>query len=213
MTLNGTIAYYNRNAEAFCQATRDADMGFCRERFLRLVEQKRSIGDGVADEKWKIHILDAGCGSGRDGKAFSDAGYIVTAVDGSIKMCEEAEKLLRQKVFCIRLEELEFDREFDGIWACASLLHISYEEIRDVLKRLWNALKEEGIFYASFKYGEGKRVDGDRVFYDYREEQLKELMESSYFSIEDLFVTQDVREDRRNEKWVNVLAKKESFPS
>lgn len=69
------------------------------------------------------------------------------------KICEKAEKLIKQEALCIRFEELQYRQEFDGIWACASLLHVAYIEVNGILKRFWNALKEDGIFYASFKYG------------------------------------------------------------
>lgn len=205
--MNQTISYYDKNAEEFCRATKDADMSFCRDRFLYLLERETHIGIEESD-KSKIHILDAGCGSGRDAKAFLDAGYQVTALDASKKICEEAEKLIKQEVLCIRFEEVQFQQEFDGIWACASLLHVSYTEISEVLKRFWNALKENGIFYASFKYGKDIRTDKDRLFYDYEETALRNLMINNYFWVEDIFVTQDVRKGRENEQWINVLAKK-----
>lgn len=208
--MNHTISYYNKNAEAFCLATKDADMSFCRDKFLHLLEQKNHIKTKESD-KSKIHILDAGCGSGRDARIFLEAGYQVTALDGSKKMCEEAEKLIKQEVLCIRFEELQFRQEFDGIWACASLLHVAYTEINGVLKRFWNALKEEGILYASFKYGKGMRIDKGRLFYDYEENALKKLMINNRFVVENIFVTQDVRKGRENEQWINVLAKKQVF--
>ena len=205
--MNQTISYYDKNAEEFCRATKDADMSFCRDRFLCLLERETHIGINESD-KSKIHILDAGCGSGRDAKAFLYALYQVTALDASRKICEEAEKLIKQEVLCIRFEEVQFQQEFDGIWACASLLHVSYTEISGVLKRFWNALKENGIFYASFKYGKDIRTDKDRLFYDYDEAVLKNLMINNCFLVEDIFVTQDVRKGRENEQWINVLAKK-----
>ena len=204
--MNQTISYYDRHAEEFCRETKDADMRFCRDKFLNVLEQKNDMQNGKDNGRLNIHILDAGCGSGRDAKAFIDAGYQVTAMDASIKMCEEAEKRLTRQVLCLTFEELIFEQEFDGIWACASLLHVSYKDIDDVLKRLWNALKKNGILYASFKYGEGKRVVRERDFYDYNEVTLKALMIKNGFCIEDIFMTQDVREDRKMERWINVLA-------
>ena len=139
--MNQTISYYDKNAEEFCRATKEADMSFCRDKFLHLLEQKNHIGIKQSD-KSNIYILDAGCGSGRDAKAFLDAGYQVTALDASEKICEEAGKLLKQEVLCIEFKELQFQQKFNGIWACASLLHVSYTEIDGVLKRLWDALKD-----------------------------------------------------------------------
>lgn len=205
--MNQTIFYYDENAEEFCRTTKDVDMSFCRDKFLHLLE-KRSHFSVKECKNAQMHILDAGCGSGRDAKAFLEAGYQVTAIDGSGKMCEEAEKLIKQKVFCMRFGELQFQQEFDGIWACASLLHVSYEEIDGVLKRLWDALKEDGIFYASFKYGTGMRSVKDRIFYDYEETALESLMVKNRFVVEEIFRTQDGRKGRENERWVNVLARK-----
>lgn len=205
--MNQTISYYDKNAEEFCRATKDADMSFCRDKFLRLLEQKNHIKRKESN-KSKIHILDAGCGSGRDAKAFLETGYQVTALDASRKICEEAEKLIKQEVLCMRFDELQFRQKFDGIWACASLLHVSYTEISGVLKRFWDALKEDGIFYASLKYGKEMRIDEDRLFYDYEETALNNLMVNNCFLVEDIFVTQDVRKSKENEQWINVLARK-----
>lgn len=205
--MSQTISYYDNNAEEFCHATKDADMGFCRDKFLQLLNKRQYISINE-NEKLQTHILDAGCGSGRDTRAFLDVGYQVTALDASRKICEEAEKLIKQKVFCVKFEEMQFQREFDGIWACASLLHIPYIEMSEVLKRFWNALKENGILYASFKYGENARIDKGRVFYDYEEIGLKNLMECNCFLVEDIFITRDVRKNRENEQWINVLATK-----
>lgn len=205
--MNQTISYYDKNAEEFCRATKDADMSFGRDKFLYLLNQKKHIGVNES-EKNSLHILDAGCGSGRDAKVFLDSGYQVTALDASKKICEEAERLVKQNVLCMRFEEMEFRQEFDGIWACASLLHVSYAEISKVLKRFWNALKEDGILYASFKYGKDMRMDKGRLFYDYEEMELKNLMMRNRFLVEDIFITGDVRKSREHEQWINVLARK-----
>lgn len=205
--MNQTISYYDNNAEEFCRATKDANMGFCRDKFLRLLHQKEHISINE-DERAKIHILDAGCGSGRDARAFLDAGYQVTALDASRRICEEAEKLIERKVLCMRFEEMQFQQEFDGIWACASLRHISYIQMGEALKRFWNALKEDGILYASFKYGKDMRSDKGRLFCDYEEIVLKNLMISNCFLAEDIFITRDVRKNRENEKWINILVRK-----
>lgn len=206
--MNRTISYYDKHAEEFCRETKDADMSFCGDKFLNLLERKNSTHNIENDGRLNIHILDAGCGSGRDAMAFLDAGYQVTAMDASTKICKEAEKLLNRRVLCLRFEGLTFEQEFDGIWACASLLHVSNKEIDDVLKRLFYALKENGILYASFKYGDGERAVKERFFNDYNETTLKALMIKNGFCIEDMFMMQDVREDRKMERWINVLAGK-----
>ena len=192
--MNQTISYYDEHAVEFCRNTLNADMTYCRERFLKYLNPGS-------------RILDAGCGSGRDSKAFADLGYYVTAMDASPKICAEAEKVLGQKVLCQSFEGLDMENMFDGIWACASLLHVSKEKIPNVLLRLKRALKEDGILYASFKYGDGEVIRRGRYFCSYNEQTLEKLMQDAGFEILELFVTKDVREDRSGEKWVNVIGK------
>ena len=193
---NQTIVYYNENAAEFCRDTKNVDMSFCRDKFINLL-------------KTGAKILDVGCGSGRDAKAFLDMGYQVTAIDASEQICREAEQLLGQTVVCMDFQSIDFRQKFDGIWACASLLHVPKQEMNEVLQKLRIALKEEGVLYASFKYGNGERISRGRFFNDYNEDLLKELIEHCHFKIIEIFITQDVREGRNAERWVNVLARKE----
>lgn len=219
--MNQTIAYYDNNAEEFCASTQDADMSCCREKFVQYLsggDGADAIGENtctfttipndntIVKDEIK-HILDAGCGSGRDSKVFMELGYQVTAIDASIKMCAKAEKWIGQPVLHMTFDEIEFENEFDGIWACASLLHIAKNEMPDILKRFRLALKEDGIIYASFKYGNDERVVNGRFFNDY-DEAVAELFESNGFEILEVFVTQDVREDKGRESWVNVVGRK-----
>ncbi len=192
--MNQTVSYYNEHAEEYCAATADADMSFCRDRFMACLPAGG-------------HILDAGCGSGRDSKVFMDYGFAVTAIDASEKMCTEAEKLLGQDVLQLSFEEMNFQNEFDGIWACASLLHVAKSEINSIMKNLKSALKSDGILYASFKYGTEERISQGRMFNDYDEKLLRVLLENSGFTVCDIFITEDVRKMRQGEKWVNTIAR------
>ncbi|MCD7763235.1 MAG: class I SAM-dependent methyltransferase [Lachnospiraceae bacterium] len=192
--MNQTISYYNEHAEEYCAATVGADMSFCRDRFMAFLPAG-------------AHILDAGCGSGRDSKVFLKKGFIVTAMDASEKMCGEAEKLLGQDVLRCTFQEMNFQNAFDGIWACASLLHVAKSEINSVMKNLKRALKPGGIIYVSFKYGTGERTAQRRLFHDYDESSLRMLLENCEFAVCDIFITEDVRETRQGEKWVNAIAR------
>ena len=194
--MDQTISYYDKNAAEFCKNTIDADMSFCRDIFLKYL-------------KTGATVLDAGCGSGRDSFVFKQLGYNVTAMDASPEICNEAEKVLGQKVLCKTFEELDDENVYDGIWACASLLHVSKENMAEVLRRLKCALKEGGILYASFKYGDEEKIVKGRLFSNYDERSLRTLMERSGFEVLELFVTQDVRKNRHGEKWVNVVGVKE----
>jgi 2-polyprenyl-3-methyl-5-hydroxy-6-metoxy-1,4-benzoquinol methylase len=73
-------------------------------------------------------ILDAGCGSGRDLKAFSERGYQVVGLDASELMVRLAREHSDQQVHHLAFQEVTYKEEFDGIWACASLLHVPWRE-------------------------------------------------------------------------------------
>lgn len=193
--MDKTISYYNDNAIEFAQGTLNADMSDSRQNFLSYVKS-----DGK--------ILDAGCGSGRDSLAFIDAGYDVVAMDASEKLCRIASHNIGQEILCVRFEDVDFESEFDGIWACASLLHVKKSDMKNVLQKLHKALKLDGVMYVSFKYGENERESNGRFFNDYTEESLKLLMKTSGFEVLEIYVTEDVRADRVGEKWVNGIVRK-----
>ena len=123
-----TIRYYDEHAEEFVAGTENADMRECRERFLRYLKPGRKI-------------LDAGCGSGRDVIAFRKAGYDVDAFDASAAICKIASKKTEINVRQQRFEDLEGDSQYDGIWACASLIHVRPENLPDVLNRRERSLR------------------------------------------------------------------------
>lgn len=102
----------------------------------------------------KSKILDFGCGSGRDTKYFIDNGYEVDAMDGSKELCKVATKYTGIKVQHMFFEDFNECNAYDGIWACASILHLKKCELPDMIKRLYKALKRNGVIYMSFKYGD-----------------------------------------------------------
>lgn len=191
-----SINFYNKNAQEFYNNTVSADLTECYAEFLKYIEPNGKI-------------LDAGCGSGRDSLFFLAKGYSVVSIDGSEEMVKLSSQLTGQKTIKMMFQDININNEFDGVWACASLLHISKNEINDVIERISNSLKQNGIFYASFKYGEGETVRNERLFNSYDEETLKSLIdEHKSLQIIKVWKTADVRPDRENEYWVNVLCKK-----
>lgn len=188
-----TIVYYEEQAQRFCADTQVLDMSMLYERYLRHLTPD-------------ARILDAGCGSGRDSLHFLERGYDVVAFDAALAMVEYATKLIGQPVLRLTFDELAFEEEFDGIWACASLLHVPHEEMPDVLTRLAHALKSSGILYASFKYGEGETFRHGRLFNDYTEDSFQMLIdEHSQFELIEMWRTVDIRPERTDSQWLNVI--------
>lgn len=187
-----TLEYYNKNAAEFVEGSVNADLSFARGKFLSKLPEK-------------AHILDLGCGSGRDTLAFLQAGYEVTAVDGSEELSRSASVLTGLQVRQLLFENLDYSDEFDGIWACSSLLHVPKAAMKDILLKVRRAVRNGGTVYLSYKYGTTERVAGERFFNDYTENDIPELLNETGLECVEWWLTEDVRPDR-NEKWLNILA-------
>ena len=124
------------------------------------------------------YVLDLGCGHGRDTMYFIEKGYKVKAIDGSLEMCRLASKNTGINVEQINFLDMNYDNEFDGIFASASLLHLNNNDLIIVLKKISKALKENGILLASFKYGELERFKGERYFNDMTEDKFRKICDN-----------------------------------
>lgn len=189
-----SINYYNQNAEAYFADTVQADVHDLRSKFLIHVP---AGGD----------ILDAGCGSGRDALAFHRAGYRITAFDGSPEMCRMSRQYTDLPVIQMTFQEMRWRSVFDGIWACASLLHVPQVALPDVLGSFVRALRPNGTLYASFKYGTGERVVDGRRFTDMTEVELGQVLRSVGFSSTEFWIADDVRPGKTSQQWLNALAR------
>ncbi|GAA4650178.1 class I SAM-dependent methyltransferase [Kistimonas scapharcae] len=195
-----SIAYYDQHCDAFVANTASVDMTELYTAFLSRL-------------KPGAHILDAGCGSGRDTCHFLKQGYHVTAIDGSVAMVRHASAFTGINVRQLTFENLDYQAAFEGIWACASLLHIPLSELPDVMARMSEALKNNGIWYLSFKYGAGEVSRDGRSFTNLTEESLGELVDAlSGISLLSTWQTSDKRSDREDERWLNALCKYSKTP-
>ncbi len=190
-----TLAWYDQHASAFDTQTADVDLGHLYDRFLRHV---RPGG----------RILDAGCGVGRDTIAFVDRGYEVIAFDASNEMVRRARNYVgsRATVHFMRFEDLVWRAEFDGIWACASLLHIPSADFTEVMSRLSTALRPGGYIYMSFKLGEGERIKDGRFFADHTEATLQRALKPLPLELDEIWLSNDARPGRQGERWLNAIA-------
>ena len=185
------VRYYDRNTDGFIERTVGVDMSSLYAPFLEYVPKGGAI-------------LDAGCGSGRDVKAFLDLGYTVTAFDASKTMADLASSHTGQMVEVSRFQQMQFEQEFDGLWCCASLLHVPMLEFDDVLTRCVRALCPTGVGFMCFKEGSGEVMRGDRRFTDFTEESLRSVLEGT----DGMNVLEIWRSDPLHgnpESWVNAL--------
>lgn len=192
-----TLDYYTDHAQEFISGTVSVDFSTTQNRFLRYLLK------GAA-------ILDFGCGSGRDSKYFLEQGYQVVATDGCKELCELASSYAGIPVRQMLFQELEAVAEFDGLWACASILHVPKTELPEVLERMTRALRPGGYAYISFKYGYFEGLRNGRYFTDLTEASLEKLLETvPELGLVEQWVSGDVREGRSDEKWLNAIVKKE----
>lgn len=191
-----SIDYYNRYAVPYYEETVDVSMEEIMQPFVELLPEN-------------AEVLDLGCGSGRDTIALGEKGFYVTPMDGSGEMCKLAEVNTDQEVLQMTYEEMDFDDVFDGIWACASLIHLTEDEMRKIMEKLICALKKDGILYFSVHKGERDGMYNGRYFKDYTKRELSGLIEEfPQLELIDIWMTQDVRPGKADKSWLNVLVKK-----
>ena len=194
--MGNTIDYYNENAKSFIEGTVAVDFTQIQNLFLEFLPEG-------------ARILDFGCGSGRDTKYFLDLGYQVDAVDGAIELCKAASEYTGITVKHMYFQDLDETEKYDGIWACASILHAKKEELPDIIHKMSSATKANGIIYVSFKYGnfEGKR--NGRYFTDMTENMMTALLAGiPELKVEKQWITGDVRAGRGDERWLNMILRK-----
>ena len=197
-TTNNTLNYYNSKATTFVADTVNVSFTSLQDTFLEYLPSHGTI-------------LDFGCGSGRDAKYFLSKGYSVDAIDGSGELCKIASEFTGIPVKHMLFAELDETEKYDGIWACASILHVEKDKLPDILEKMTNALKTNGVIYASFKNGEFEGEKNGRYFTYLTEESFKELVKNiSHISIEKIWITGDVREERGEERWLNILLRKQA---
>ena len=193
---NETVRYYELKADEFARDTAHASVAELLDEFVAL------LPEGAL-------ILDWGCGTGRDSRELLDRGFAVVSIDASDAMCAKAKELFGVDARCESFSDLNFDNAFDGIWACASLVHIGKEDLPGILGKAEKALKPRGVLYASFKLGAFEGMRSGRWFTDLEEESLLALLPEG-FEVIRIWVTDDVRPSRSGERWLNSLLRKRS---
>ncbi len=191
-----TIRFYEENAEDFFERTVQIDMSGPRERFTALLP--------VCGR-----ILDAGCGSGRDALAFHQSGFVVTAIEAAPALAARAREHTGLPIQVMTFRELIWREAFEGIWACASLLHVPRDQLVATVARLRDALTPGGVIYMSFKHGVESREPDGRLFTDLDEASAETLL-TTVGRLELLQMT--VEDSRKShavgERWLALICRK-----
>lgn len=185
------IQYYNENAQTFFDGTIELDMHNQYSRFTKFLPTSASI-------------LDAGCGSGRDTFNFGEMGYAVEAFDASPELAKLASEYTGQEVNVCTFQTYQSNRQYDGIWCCASLLHVPEAELRNAIVNMRDHLVPYGHMYLSFREGEAETKENGRTFTNMTLDRLKEHIYFTGLEIVDAWTSDDVRPDRTH-TWLNVI--------
>ena len=192
-----TIPFYDEHGQSFFDRTINANLNSLYDAFEKHLPEN-------------AHIFEVGCGSGRDAKAFIERGYRVTASDGSATMVKLAQEYLGQEVLHLTFDEIEFENEFDALWANACLLHVPMNDMQSVFQRLFKTLKRGGIWFTAFKLGQGEIISDDgRTFTFFDEKTMRDFV-AQFNALEILEMTtcEDARPDHKGEYWLHVFMQK-----
>lgn len=188
--------YYESNAERYAAETFSANMSKQYQRFLPLLKNGGKI-------------LDVGSGSGRDACYFQKQGYQVTALEPSKNLGREIRKVFSGEIVCSDIQNYRPTERYDGIWACASLIHLQEEEVLCFFKQIDMYLNNNGIVYVSGKNGiqTGEAEDG-RYFLEFTEQLVEKILKvNEQLELEQLWYTEDVN-GRKGLQWMNTIVKK-----
>lgn len=189
--------YYEKNAQRYFDKTLSLDVAGVRDRFLQYIPPGASI-------------LDAGSGSGRDTLAFMKLGFDVDAFDSSPAMAKLSSRHTGKRTQVVSFQGYEPDKQYNGIWACASLLHVPRQSLPEVLARLSRATKPGGAIYASFKHGTTERTDADgRRYTDMDMAELLQLFSNlKELDLRELWKYGGLPSQPLPDTWMNAIAVK-----
>ena len=188
-----TITWYDQHADTYAATTQGIDMSVPRARFLRHLPTP-------------ARLLDVGCGSGRDALAFQGLGHAVVAIDASLGMVEQARLAGVQDVRHLAVEQMDFCQAFDGIWACASLLHLTDADWAHALAGVERALVPGGVVFLSLKHVTSGRDAHGRWFQGATPQGLLDHLRAAHLDPIEQVETPD--SSRPGLSWIETIARK-----
>ena len=172
-----TIAFYDRIASDYAQTWFDLSI---------MEEQSKYFVDHLIGDR----VLDAGCGPGRDALFFTQQGLSVVGIDLSEELLAIARARVQGATFLkMDMRRLELPNQCcDGVWACASLLHIPHAQALQTLREFFRILEPNvGLLYVSVKEGRGEgwrdHPEGKTFSAYYTEDSFRRIIERAGFEI------------------------------
>ena len=136
-------------------------------------------------------ILDAGCGPGRDLARFAAHGHVVRGVELNPAFAALARRHAPTTVCDLREVATHLAGErFDGIWAAASLVHLSAPDVIDVLRQFAMLLRPDGKLFVSVRSsgetGWLDEPDGRRWYTVWPSDVLADTVGAAGFTVDDV---------------------------
>lgn len=188
-------SYYNASARKFQEDSMEVNMNEFYQPFLERLPETAVI-------------LDAGCGMGNDSVYFKNKGHYVIPMETSEDICQRAGENIGQSVLFCKFQDMHSKVKVNGIWACSSLVHVPSDELAGILLKFNYCLREGGVMYASFGYGDFEGEREDDYYTQLTEYRASRLFTRANFSIDRMWITEDTRENHQGEKYINIIAVK-----
>lgn len=187
-----SVSFYDEQADSFADNTLSVDMTALYAEFLPL------LAPGSL-------IIDAGCGAGRDSRYFLTEGFKVMAFDASQALVAIAKQVTGLPVIHSTFLAFNSSIKADALWACASLLHVPWQEQQATFKHLANMVKPKGLIYCSYKYGTHDHEKEGRQFTNANETRLEQFIAGSGLGVKKCWLSSDARPGRADEQWLNAI--------
>lgn len=196
--MNPTKNYYNINSKNYFDKTANVQPVNAWREFVDILPVN-------------AHILDAGCGSGRDSNHFLSQGFKVTSMDISDEMAKLASQNISQEVLVRSFLDIDEEGIYDAVWCYASLLHLTKKELEITLQKIHQSLHKGGVLFMCFKHG---NMDGitpcGRYYFDMNDARYDQLNLLSKGWIEEKVwiepCPRKTNEDRPD--WYSILLRK-----
>ena len=194
--MDQTTRAYDQSAHEFAERWFDVRLNEQMERFAG------RLGPGS-------RVLDVGCGPGRDAAWLAELGFDAGGIDLSMEMLQEGRRRgVTAPLIQADMRRLPFRKgSLDGLWVCASLLHVPKAEVDAVLREL-SRVVYPGHIAVAVKKGQGERwvedENGRRLFVYYGPEEIQLRLERNGFEVLGCWESAGVAHPET--PWINVLA-------
>ncbi len=135
-------------------------------------------------------IADIGCGHGRDTAWLERTNRLVIGFDLSFQMLLQAKTITRGDLVQMDMQHSAVpNASFDGIWCCASLLHLPKSQAAATLVEFRRISRAEGMLILSIQEGDSEgwvwseRDRVERYFARYQIPEMSSLLSQAGYAI------------------------------